>query len=668
MGQFDLVSDFVPKGDQPKAIADILDKFTNGDKFVTLLGATGTGKTYTAAQVIQTLQKPTLVIAPNKTLCAQLYSEFKDLFPHNSVNYFVSYYDYYQPEAYMPSSGRYIEKDFSINEEIDRLRMTSAHAVLTRQDVIVCATVSCIYGLGDPTEWKTQSINIAVGDSIDRNALIRKLIDIQYERNDIDFHRGTIRVRGDTMDVWPGYLETAIRVEFYGDEVERIAEVDALRGEIIAEIPTCRFFPARHFVIPEDKKMRALELIEEEMREQVEYFKERQMWAEAERIEQRTMFDLEMMRELGYCHGIENYSRPLDGRAAGTPPMTLTDYFPEDFLLIIDESHISVPQIGGMVEGDKSRKKNLVDYGFRLPSAYDNRPLTWAEFEDHIHHCLFMSATPAVFEITHSNGVAEQIIRPTGLVDPEVEVRPTRNQIDDLLAEIKQTVARGFRTLVTTLTKRLAENIAEYFAEQGIRVRYLHSEVETIERMELLRGLRQGEFDVLVGINLLREGLDLPEVALVAILDGDKESFLRDARSLIQTIGRASRNSEGRAIIYADTVTRSIRAAVDETNRRRAIQVAFNEQYGISPTTIQKAVAASLAVERPAAELEDERFLEKLKQKVEAEVEAQAEAEVGGIDALVAELEAEMRKAAEELKFERAAFLRDKIKELRGEV
>jgi len=668
MGQFDLVSDFVPKGDQPKAIADILDKFTNGDKFVTLLGATGTGKTYTAAQVIQTLQKPTLVIAPNKTLCAQLYSEFKDLFPHNSVNYFVSYYDYYQPEAYMPSSGRYIEKDFSINEEIDRLRMTSAHAVLTRQDVIVCATVSCIYGLGDPTEWKTQSINIAVGDSIDRNALIRKLIDIQYERNDIDFHRGTIRVRGDTMDVWPGYLETAIRVEFYGDEVERIAEVDALRGEIIAEIPTCRFFPARHFVIPEDKKMRALELIEEEMREQVEYFKERQMWAEAERIEQRTMFDLEMMRELGYCHGIENYSRPLDGRAAGTPPMTLTDYFPEDFLLIIDESHISVPQIGGMVEGDKSRKKNLVDYGFRLPSAYDNRPLTWAEFEDHIHHCLFMSATPAVFEITHSNGVAEQIIRPTGLVDPEVEVRPTRNQIDDLLAEIKQTVARGFRTLVTTLTKRLAENIAEYFAEQGIRVRYLHSEVETIERMELLRGLRQGEFDVLVGINLLREGLDLPEVALVAILDGDKESFLRDARSLIQTIGRASRNSEGRAIIYADTVTRSIRAAVDETNRRRAIQVAFNEQYGITPTTIQKAVAASLAVERPAAELEDERFLEKLKQKVEAEVEAQAEAEVGGIDALVAELEAEMRKAAEELKFERAAFLRDKIKELRGEV
>src|SRR5271157_772879 len=667
MGQFDLVSDFVPKGDQPKAIADILDKFTNGDKFVTLLGATGTGKTYTAAQVIQTLQKPTLVIAPNKTLCAQLYSEFKDLFPHNSVNYFVSYYDYYQPEAYMPSSGRYIEKDFSINEEIDRLRMTSAHAVLTRQDVIVCATVSCIYGLGDPTEWKTQSINIAVGDSIDRNALIRKLIDIQYERNDIDFHRGTIRVRGDTMDVWPGYLETAIRVEFYGDEVERIAEVDALRGETIAEIPTCRFFPARHFVIPEDKKMRALELIEEEMREQVEYFKERQMWAEAERIEQRTMFDLEMMRELGYCHGIENYSRPLDGRAAGTPPMTLTDYFPEDFLLIIDESHISVPQIGGMVEGDKSRKKNLVDYGFRLPSAYDNRPLTWAEFEDHIYHCLFMSATPAVFEITHSNGVAEQIIRPTGLVDPEVEVRPTRNQIDDLLAEIKQTVARGFRTLVTTLTKRLAENIAEYFAEQGIRVRYLHSEVETIERMELLRGLRQGEFDVLVGINLLREGLDLPEVALVAILDGDKESFLRDARSLIQTIGRASRNSEGRAIIYADTVTRSIRAAMDETNRRRAIQVAFNEQYGITPTTIQKAVAASLAEERPAAELEDERFLEKLKQKVEAEAEAQAEAEVGGIDALVAELEAEMRKAAEELKFERAAFLRDKIKELKGE-
>jgi excinuclease ABC subunit B len=406
MGQFELVSDFVPKGDQPTAIANIIEKFQRGDKFVTLLGATGTGKTYTASQVIQALQKPTLVIAPNKTLCAQLYSEFKEFFPNNSVNYFVSYYDYYQPEAYMPSSGRFIEKDFSINEEIDRLRMTSAHAVLTRQDVIVCATVSCVYGLGDPTEWKTQSINIAIGDSIDRNAFIRKLIEIQYERNDIDFHRGTIRVRGDTLDIWPGYLETAIRVEFFGDEVERIAEVDALRGETIAEIPTCRFFPARHFVIPEDKKLRALELIEEEMHERVEYFKERQQWAEAERIEQRTMFDLEMMRELGYCHGIENYSRPLDGREPGTPPMTLTDYFPEDFLLIIDESHITVPQIGGMVEGDKSRKKNLVDYGFRLPSAYDNRPLTWDEFEAHIHQVLFMSATPAVFEITHSNGVA----------------------------------------------------------------------------------------------------------------------------------------------------------------------------------------------------------------------------------------------------------------------
>ncbi len=663
MPQFELTSNYTPKGDQPQAISQIIEQFQRGDKFVTLLGATGTGKTFTMANVIQALQKPTLIIAPNKTLCAQLYSEFKDLFPKNSVNYFVSYYDYYQPEAYMPTSGRYIEKDFSINEEIDRLRMAAAHGVLTRSDVIVCATVSCIYGLGDPTEWKTQSINVAKGDSIDRNQLIRKLIDIQYERNDMDFHRGTIRVRGDVMDIWPGYLETAIRVEFFGDEVDRITEVDPLRGETITEMPTCRLFPARHFVIPEDKKLKALEAIEQEMRERVAYFKKEEKWAEAERIEERTNFDLEMMKELGYCHGIENYSRHLDGRMPGTPPMTLTDYFPEDFLLIIDESHISVPQIGGMVEGDRSRKKNLVEYGFRLPSAYDNRPLTFDEFEHKIHQVLFTSATPADYERQHSKDLVEQIIRPTGLVDPIVEVRPTKNQIDDLLGVIRQTVARGFRTLVTTLTKRLAENIADYFAEQGVRVRYLHSEIQTIERMEILRGLRQGDFDVLVGINLLREGLDLPEVALVAILDGDKESFLRDARSLIQTIGRASRNAQGRAIIYADKVTRSIQEAVNETNRRRKIQEDYNTEHNITPQTIQKAIAASLAEQRPVEELEDERFLEKIKSKVQKE----GEEEKAGIEGLIAELEAEMHKAAQELKFERAAFLRDKIKELKGE-
>jgi len=664
MPQFELTSNYAPKGDQPRAIAQIIEKFQQGEKFVCLLGATGTGKTFSMANVIQILQKPTLVIAPNKTLCAQLYSEFKELFPKNTVNYFVSYYDYYQPEAFMPTSGRYIEKDFSINEEIDRLRMAAAHAVLTRSDVIVCATVSCIYGLGDPTEWKTQSINIAKGDSIDRNQLIRKLIDIQYERNDLDFHRGTIRVRGDVMDVWPGYLETAIRVDFFGDEVDKIAEVDPLRGVTITEMPTCRFFPARHFVIPEDKKLRALESIKQEMQDQVESFKQKKKWAEAERIEQRTMFDLEMMQELGYCNGIENYSRHLDGRLPGTPPMTLTDYFPEDFLLIIDESHITVPQIGGMVEGDRSRKKNLVNYGFRLPSAYDNRPLTFTEFEKKIHQLLFTSATPAEYERKHSNGLVEQIIRPTGLVDPVVEVRPTKNQIDDLLGEIKKTVSRGFRTLVTTLTKRLAENIADYFAEQGIRVRYLHSEIETLERMEILRGLRHGDFDVLVGINLLREGLDLPEVALVAILDGDKEGFLRNARSLIQTIGRASRNAEGHAIIYADVMTRSIQEAVSETNRRRKIQEQYNAEHHITPQTIQKAIAASLAEQRPVEELEDERFFEKIKSSVKKE----GEEEKAGTEALVAELEAEMHKAAQELKFERAAFLRDKIKELKGEM
>ncbi len=663
MPQFQLTSTYVPRGDQPQAISKIIQKFQNGEKFVTLLGVTGSGKTYTMANVIQALQKPTLIIAPNKTLCAQLYSEFKELFPKNSVNYFVSYYDYYQPEAYMPSSGRYIEKDFSINEEIDRLRMAAAHGVLTRSDVIVCATVSCIYGLGDPTEWKTQSINVAKGDTIDRNQLIRQLIGIQYERNDMDFHRGTIRVRGDVMDIWPGYLETAIRVEFFGDVVERIAEVDPLRGEVITDMPTCRLFPARHFVIPEDKKLKALESITQEMQDQVAHFKEIKKWAEAERIEERTNFDLEMMRELGYCHGIENYSRHLDGRPVGTPPMTLTDYFPDDFLLIIDESHITVPQIGGMVEGDRSRKKNLVEYGFRLPSAFDNRPLTFDEFERKIHRVLFTSATPAGYEREHSKDLVEQIIRPTGLVDPSVEVRPTKNQIDDLLGEIKLTVARGFRTLVTTLTKRLAENIADYFAEQGIRVRYLHSEIQTIERMEILRGLRQGDFDVLVGINLLREGLDLPEVALVAILDGDKESFLRDARSLIQTIGRASRNAEGRAIIYADKITGSIRDAVNETNRRRKVQEDYNAGHDITPKTIQKAIAASLAEQRPLEELEDERFLDKIKAKVQKE----GEEEKTGIEGLIAELEAEMKKAAQELKFERAAFLRDKIKELKGE-
>ncbi|GAB4312286.1 MAG: hypothetical protein Kow0069_13000 [Promethearchaeota archaeon] len=658
---FKLVSPHVPSGDQPDAIEELVSELEAGQKFVTLLGATGTGKTFTIAHVIQRLQRPTLVIAPNKTLAAQLFQEFQELFPENAVRYFVSYYDYYQPEAYMPASGQYIEKDFSINDEIDKMRLASAQALVTRRDVIIVATVSCIYGLGDPAQWKATSIEVKVGDVVDRQALLRQLVDSKYERNDVDFRRGTVRVRGDVIDVYPGYLDTAIRLELFGDEVDRISEIDPLTGTRIAELTNCRIFPARHFVIPEEYKLAALESIEEEMRERVKWFKARKKYAEAQRIEQRTKFDLEMMREVGYCHGIENYSRHLDRRAPGTPPMTLIEYFPPDFLVVIDESHVTIPQIGGMIHGDRSRKKNLVDYGFRLPSAYDNRPLTWEEFLARVNQCVMMSATPGDFEMKHSRKVVDQVIRPTGLLDPRVELRPTTNQIDDLLAEIRATVAKGYRVLVTTLTKRLAENVTEYYADAGVRVRYLHSEIDTIERSELLRGLRMGQFDVLVGINLLREGLDLPEVALVAILDADKEGFLRDKRSLIQTIGRAARNIEGRVIMYADKMTDAIKGAVAETERRRRKQEAYNLAHGIVPETIKKAVQTSLSEERARREEELEAFDRALRQRFEG-------GDVADAEEMVRVLEQEMRRAAQELKFEEAAMLRDKIQEIRAEM
>ncbi len=660
-GLFDLVSDYIPKGDQPEAIQGLIAELQAEKKFTTLLGATGTGKTFTIANVIQELQRPTLVMAPNKTLAAQLFQEFKDLFPHNAVHYFVSYYDYYQPEAYMPATGRFIEKDFSINDEIDKMRLASAQALLTRRDVIIVASVSCIYGLGDPQQWKTISLEIKIGDKFNRMDLLRQLIDMQYDRAATDFQRSTVRVRGDIVDIYPGYLDNAFRIDFFGEEVEAITEIDPLTGKKINDLSNCRIFPAKHFIIPEENKIAALSSIEEEMRERVQFFKKRKKYAEAQRIEQRTLYDLEMMREVGYCNGIENYSRHLDRRAPGTPPMTLIEYFPKDFLLVIDESHITVPQIGGMVEGDRSRKKNLVDFGFRLPSAFDNRPLTWDEFNARINQAVFMSATPGGFEGKHSGKVVEQIIRPTGLVDPEVEVRPTQNQIDDLLAEIRKTVEQGFRVLVTTLTKRMAENITEYFADLGLRVRYLHSEIDTIERSEIIRSLRMGEFDVLVGINLLREGLDLPEVALVGILDADKEGFLRNERSLIQTIGRASRNINGHVIMYADQETSAIKAAIKETNRRRKKQLAYNKEHNIVPATIQKAVQASLSEERSRREEEIDKFEAQLRQKL-------TKGDKEDLKEMMRLLEQEMMRAAQELKFEEAAMLRDKVQHLRDQL
>jgi len=658
---YKIESEYSPKGDQPLAIATLSKNIREGKRFQTLLGATGTGKTFTIANIIQEIQKPTLIMGPNKTLCAQLYNELKELFPHNSIHYFVSYYEYYQPEAYLPISGQFIEKDFNVNEEIERLRLAAAHAIRTREDVIIVATVSCIYGVGDPEYWESVTLSLEVGKVIKRSEILKRLVKISYERKTADFKPGSVRVHGDIVDVFPAYTEVAIRISLFGDNIESIQEIHPISNKVLRNLQKFRVFPATHFIIPESNKVKALKLIEDELKERIEYFKVRKLYAEAQRIERRVKFDLEMMREMGWCKGVENYSRPLSLRAPGTPPMTLIDYFPKDFLIVVDESHVSIPQIHGMIGGDRSRKKNLVDYGWRLPSAYDNRPLTFEEWEDKIKFIVFMSATPGKYELERSDGVsAEQIIRPTGLVDPQVEVRPAKNQIDDLLGEIKKVVKNKGRILITTLTKRMSEDISEYYSGLGVKIEYLHSEVNTIERFEILRKLRNGTFDAIVGINLLREGLDLPEVQLVAILDADKLGFLRDTRSLIQTIGRASRNVEGRAILYAEKFTTAMKAAIDETDRRRDKQIKYNEKNDITPKTIEKNILASLSEEHEYKE----KAVKKLRQSVHDKIK-QLERE-GDIDIIVQYLETKMFMAAKELRFEDAAYLRDKIKEIKA--
>ncbi|MFX1274924.1 MAG: excinuclease ABC subunit UvrB [Promethearchaeota archaeon] len=654
---FQIESEYEPSGDQPEAIELLSNNIIDGKRFQTLLGATGTGKTFSIAQVIQKINKPTLVMSPNKTLAAQLYNELKELFPNNAVHYFVSYYDYYQPEAYMPVTGLYIEKDFSVNEEIERLRLAAAHGVRTRKDVIVVATVSCIYGLGDPEYWEKIALYIEVGDTKKRQDIINKLVKMSYERNDIEFKRGNFRVKGDIIDIFLAYYDVGLRISLFGYEIEAIQEIHPITGKVLKNISNYRIFPATPFIIPEYNKTKALELIEQELEERINFFKKQKKYAEAKWIERRVKFDLEMMREMGWCKGIENYSRHLSLREPGTPPMTLIDFFPKDFLIVVDESHVTIPQIHGMIGGDRSRKKNLIDYGWRLPSAYDNRPLTFEEWESKISHVIFMSATPGNYELEKSEGVsAEQIIRPTGLVDPIVEVRPAKDQIDNLLGEIKKVIQNKGRILVTTLTKRMAEDVAEYYNELGLKVAYLHSEVDTVERFEILRQLRDGTHDVLVGINLLREGLDLPEVQLVAILDADKLGFLRDTRSLIQTIGRASRNVDGRAILYGDKISPAMRAAIDETNRRRKKQIAYNEEYGITPKTIQKNILESLSEEKEFRERETKR----LKRSIEDKLAGLTELEIK-----IKYLEDKMFLAAKELRFEDAAYLRDKIRELK---
>lgn len=656
--QFDLKSDFTPKGDQPQAIKNLAKGISEGKRFQTLLGATGTGKTFSIANLIEDIQKPTLVMAPNKTLAAQLYNELKELFPENSVHYFVSYYDYYQPEAYIPITGLFIEKDFSVNEEIEKLRLAAAHAIKTRKDVIIVATVSCIYGIGNPDEWVKVSLELELGQKIKRSDIVKRLIKMNYERSSVEFKRGLVRVRGDIVDIYPAYLDTAIRISLFGDEIETIQEIHPVSHQVLKEMPNCRIFPATHFIIPDENKEAALETIAEELKEQIKFFRDQEKYAEAQRIERRVKFDLEMMREMGYCKGIENYSRHLDRRPPGSPPMTLIDYFPEDFLIVVDESHISVPQIHGMIGGDISRKENLIEYGWRLPSAKDNRPLTFDEWEGKINHAIFMSATPGDYELEKSDGIsAEQIIRPTGLVDPQVEVRPAENQIDDLLGEIRKVIKNNHRVLVTTLTKRMSEDISEYYSELGLKVAYLHSEVDTVERFDILRKLRNGTYDVLVGINLLREGLDLPEVELVAILDADKLGFLRDTRSLIQTIGRASRNVNGRAILYGDRISRAMKEAIDETNRRREKQLAYNKKHNITPKTIKKNILKSLSEEREIREKETKRMKKTIKQKLD---------ELADTDVMIQYLENKMFQAAKELRFEDAAYLRDKIADLKG--
>ena len=651
---FKLKAPYEPTGDQPQAIAELVKGFKEGNQCQTLLGVTGSGKTFTMANVIQQLQKPTLVIAHNKTLAAQLYGEFKEMFPDNAVEYFVSYYDYYQPEAYVPSSDTYIAKDSSVNEEIDKLRLSATAALIERRDVIVIASVSCIYGLGEPENFEQMMVSLRPGMEKDRDEVLRQLIDIQYDRNDMDFKRGTFRVRGDTVEIVPADRgDTAIRVEFFGDEIDRISEIDMLTGEVKNTLNHIAIFPASHYVVPKERMEKAIRNIEIELEEQVKYFKAEGKLLEAQRISERTNFDIEMMRETGFCSGIENYSRHLAGLAPGQPPNTLMDYFPDDFIIMIDESHKTVPQIGGMYHGDQSRKRTLVEYGFRLPSALDNRPLSFDEFESKIDQVMFVSATPGKYEEEHELLRAEQVIRPTGLLDPEVEVRPVEGQIDDLIGEVNKEIANKHKILITTLTKRMAEDLTDYMRELGIRVRYLHSDIDTLERTEIVRDMRLDVFDVLVGINLLREGLDIPEITLVAILDADKEGFLRSETSLIQTIGRAARNAEGHVIMYADTITDSMRAALDETQRRREVQMAYNEEHGITPKTIQKAVRDLIAVSKKVAASEVQ---------MEKDPESMSEKE---LEKLIKELEKQMKKAAADLNFEAAAELRDKLIELK---
>ena len=651
---FKLHSEYKPTGDQPQAIEKLVKGFKEGNQFETLLGVTGSGKTFTMANVIAQLNKPTLVLAHNKTLAAQLYGEFKEFFPENAVEYFVSYYDYYQPEAYVPSSDTYIAKDSSINDEIDKLRLSATAAMSERKDVVVISSVSCIYGLGSPKEFFDMMISLRPGMTKDRDEVIRELIDIQYTRNEMDFHRSTFRVRGDTLEIFPANSsDTAVRVEFFGDEIDRISEIDVLTGEIKCQRSHISIFPASHYVVPAEQIQRAAVAIEEELKERVEYFKSEDKLLEAQRISERTNFDIEMMKETGFCSGIENYSRHLSGLKPGQPPYTLLDYFGDDFLLIIDESHITVPQVGGMYAGDQSRKQTLVDYGFRLPSAKDNRPLSFEEFESKLDQVMFVSATPGQYEYDHELLRAEQIIRPTGLLDPKVEVRPIEGQIDDLIGEVNKEVSKKHKILITTLTKRMAEDLTEYMKEVGIRVRYLHSDIDTLERARIIRDMRLDVFDVLVGINLLREGLDIPEITLVAILDADKEGFLRSETSLIQTIGRAARNSEGHVIMYADNMTDSMHKAITETNRRRTIQEAYNKEHGITPTTIKKAVRDLIAVSKAVAETEV---------RLQKDPESMTRKE---LTKLIAQVEKQMRAAAADLNFEQAAELRDKMIDLK---
>ena len=654
MDQFILHSEYQPTGDQPQAIEQLVKGFRDGNQFQTLLGVTGSGKTFTMANVIAALNKPTLVIAHNKTLAAQLYGEFKEFFPENAVEYFVSYYDYYQPEAYVPSSDTYIAKDSSINEEIDKLRLSATASLVERKDVIVIASVSCIYGLGSPDDYMDMMVSLRPGQQKDRDEVIHELIQIQYERNDMDLNRGCFRVRGDVLEVAPAQGgQYIIRIEFFGDEIDRISEVDQLTGKPHATLEHIVIFPASHYVVAPEKMQKACESIEAELKERVTFFKGEDKLLEAQRISERTNFDIEMLRETGFCSGIENYSRHLSGAAPGEPPHCLLDYFKDDFLMIVDESHITIPQVGGMFAGDRSRKNTLVDYGFRLPSALDNRPLCFEEFEGRIDQILCVSATPSEYERTHEILRAEQIIRPTGLLDPEIDVRPVEGQIDDLVSEINKTIAAGNKVLVTTLTKRMAEDLTDYLKEVGIRVKYLHSDIDTLERAEIIRDMRLDVFDVLVGINLLREGLDIPEISLVVILDADKEGFLRSATSLIQTVGRAARNAEGHVVMYADTITDSMRAAIEETNRRRGIQQAYNEEHGITPQTIKKAVRDLISVSKAIAKEE---------LRLEKDPESMSDKE---LDDLIAKIEKNMKKAAMELDFESAAELRDKMTELK---